>query len=283
MAASAAAVVMPDEAKKRANFLYQNGFGVQSPGEQSIKDAYVLCMCSADTLNDEALWQRVLGESKSITASRGSWVGRDYVKIHWSEYESHGEAVIDALLRNSSVPFTLCNRPETCLDPKLDTPVVGVRWRWADQESALIRKITQWQKLGIPFNKDLIHEVLTDPWNWTTPAGKAFCVDLRRAMYLPDMSEAGARNHPDNYWNWKIFAGAASPALAAAAAASQKQPDVAEEDLRCHVCLDKTPNTLVLPCGHNVVCSDCSKQLAHTNDKATCVRCRQDIHEVIYP
>lgn len=49
----------------------------------------------------------------------------------------------------------------------------------------------------------------------------------------------------------------------------------------CTVCLDAKPNTLVLPCMHQVVCSKCSAKLSKTADAKTCVKCRTPITEII--
>lgn len=53
-----------------------------------------------------------------------------------------------------------------------------------------------------------------------------------------------------------------------------------EEERVCLVCLDRAPNTLVLPCMHCVVCSTCSRELEHTNDSKTCIKCRRSIQTV---
>lgn len=55
----------------------------------------------------------------------------------------------------------------------------------------------------------------------------------------------------------------------------------ANVDPRCAICLEHTPNTMVLPCMHMVVCSMCSPKLQGTNDAKTCVRCRCKINEIL--
>lgn len=56
-----------------------------------------------------------------------------------------------------------------------------------------------------------------------------------------------------------------------------------EEDdvFTCMICLDRPANTLVLPCMHSVVCNQCSEELKNTPDHSRCVRCRQQIEEVL--
>ncbi len=49
----------------------------------------------------------------------------------------------------------------------------------------------------------------------------------------------------------------------------------------CVVCLINIPDTLVLPCGHCVVCKECSDQLKSTPKKFTCIVCSQHITHVL--
>jgi len=61
----------------------------------------------------------------------------------------------------------------------------------------------------------------------------------------------------------------------------ENAPDVDNDEDVCMVCLDREPNTMVLPCEHCVVCKECSIGLRNTNDKKTCVRCRRPITHVL--
>lgn len=51
--------------------------------------------------------------------------------------------------------------------------------------------------------------------------------------------------------------------------------------LLCYVCLDAPPETVVLPCGHFVVCNKCSEALKNTADARVCVRCRRPIETIL--
>lgn len=57
--------------------------------------------------------------------------------------------------------------------------------------------------------------------------------------------------------------------------------DMEEEDNECIICFSNKANTIVLPCQHVVVCSECSQGLKNTPDKKQCVRCRQNITLVL--
>jgi hypothetical protein len=51
----------------------------------------------------------------------------------------------------------------------------------------------------------------------------------------------------------------------------------------CIICQERPADTMVLPCGHSIVCVTCSKGLAKTGDARNCVQCRQRIDEVLAP
>ena len=56
--------------------------------------------------------------------------------------------------------------------------------------------------------------------------------------------------------------------------------DLEEEE--CMICLDAKPTTTVIPCGHRVVCDDCSVKLKETPDNQICTQCRCEITHVFY-
>lgn len=61
----------------------------------------------------------------------------------------------------------------------------------------------------------------------------------------------------------------------------QKLAEEEEDPNLCMICWDRPSNTLVLPCEHVVVCTECSEGLRATADARTCVRCRNPITEVL--
>ena len=64
------------------------------------------------------------------------------------------------------------------------------------------------------------------------------------------------------------------------AGSKRKGMDESADDGVCSVCMSKPANTIVYPCRHCIVCSECSLSLAATNDAKTCVRCRAHIERV---
>jgi hypothetical protein len=54
-----------------------------------------------------------------------------------------------------------------------------------------------------------------------------------------------------------------------------------ESPAECYICMDAPAQTVVLPCGHFVVCNACSEKLKTTPDAHTCVRCRRPISMIL--
>lgn len=50
----------------------------------------------------------------------------------------------------------------------------------------------------------------------------------------------------------------------------------AQEDKTCKVCMDKKINTVMVPCGHQVLCENCSKVI-----NKQCPICNQPVQQVI--
>lgn len=85
--------------------------------------------------------------------------------------------------------------------------------------------------------------------NSKSPENSSSCSSLKRKSENDDNDEQGKKSH------------------------RAKEVD----DELCQVCLDRKPSTTVYPCEHRVVCTECSRALARTNDRKTCMQCRRDI------
>ena len=59
--------------------------------------------------------------------------------------------------------------------------------------------------------------------------------------------------------------------------------DIESDDGMCLICHEKQRATLCEPCGHIVVCEDCSQKLAEDEThKKKCILCRQNITRISY-
>lgn len=72
----------------------------------------------------------------------------------------------------------------------------------------------------------------------------------------------------------------AKPPPAKKARLNERGEEEGEEEAVCMVCMDRRPNTLVLPCMHVVVCVACSERLKGTPNARQCIYCRQPIESV---
>ena len=59
-----------------------------------------------------------------------------------------------------------------------------------------------------------------------------------------------------------------------------KEPDE-DEEFVCIICMERPPETMVLPCRHVSVCRECSAKLPSTADRYLCCRCRNQIYKVV--
>lgn len=111
---------------------------------------------------------------------------------------------------------------------------------------------------------------------WKTPEGKALARDMADTSpddfgpggFITRLVWATKCEHP-------LIDFPLTPAPPTTDAPATNEPDV------CMICLDRPPNTLVLPCMDCVVCRECSEQLKQTPDATTCVRCRRPIHDIL--
>jgi len=153
---------------------------------------------------------------------------------------------------------------------------------------------------------------LMNPWNWSSSEGKAYCARLRAILRM-DPEADPSQNHylwkgmHQAYQKYKVYYcggwsgfkpslktvddliefGTKKRKLSRSEVTVPEVPKVEEPKIEsvdieeCMICLDKRPNTLVLPCMHQVVCKTCSDKLKTTNDRRTCVRCRRPLTDVM--
>lgn len=143
-------------------------------------------------------------------------------------------------------------------------------------------------------------------WNWATREGREFCDKVRAEMGKKPRSAS----KPRMLWGWYndvarrydiLHRGGWSayrpdlgdqplpgdPVLAVVDDNNEKEDDSPRPLKRskvseCMICLDAEASTTVAPCGHSVVCDQCSRRLRETNDNAICTQCRCPITHVFY-
>ena len=266
----------PEDLKKRAQILYYNGFsGFQAPGEGTIGDKFVICWC--DDLSDDQV-NRIKELSGSETLSYGDYLGYSYLTVRWDEHNRIVN-IFNAMLELGHW-FRTKNNGEASFNPNKDR-----EFTYDVMERNMIAKI----KEQIGWHPDFIHgdflikECHLNIWNYRTDEGRAFCNYLRERRFLPPADY----NHEDNYFNWPIFQNYDPETLLSIDPSKKIKLDDEDEEKNdnddnvCMICLDREPNTMVLPCEDCVVCKECSTGLKNTNDHHTCVKCRRPITDIL--
>lgn len=265
----------PQKVIDRAEILYHNGItGFQGPHGGG-KDRFVLCYLNTEWGKTAEFEKNVLPliskECQCNSLEVGDWIGRDYLSVHWSEYK-HRFIVLSKLLQNE-IPFQTVTKGLPPFGGKRDKEV-----REFTRELLEKRIIEQCQEV-IGCNPGLISLISFGcyyDWNWETTEGKKFSAWLRE-NYGSEYRSAYEKS-TTNFYEWEIFQQAWDPLTLCDLNNNNKEK---EEDM-CMVCLDKEPNTMVMPCEHCVVCKECSLELENTNNAWFCIKCRQPItHKLI--
>jgi len=264
----------PQKVIDRAKILYHNGVtGFQEPHGGG-KDRFVLCLFNTNWEEtaefEKTILPTIRGECHSPSLEVGDWIGRDYLSIHWSEYK-HRFSILSKLLQHG-IRFQTETKGLPHFGGKRD---IGVKE--FTRELLEKRVIEQFQEL-IECHPGLIALISFGcyyDWNWETEEGKKFAAELRekygneyRSVYDKDMT---------NFYEWEIFQEPYDPLTLC----DSPLPLVIEKEL-CMICMEKEPNTMVLPCEHCIVCKECSTRLEKTNNNWLCIKCRQVItHKLV--
>lgn len=224
------------------------------------------------------------------------WIGREWVTISIERFNDV-ERIFNTFLQNGyrilthTTPKTEFKPGEVFSRQELDRHMIQTYQVNYDIAKTFVkdeRTIPDYLKNGALNIRSLLR-----PENWATPEGVAFCVKLRetyRKKPFPKTTrfdnrrfyEACAASRVLFYGGWykytPILKGDEPPAKKASPARVSED----EEEQECMICLERSADTLVLPCGHKVVCDECSKKLRATHDNKICVRCRCEITHVSY-
>jgi hypothetical protein len=296
------------------------GFGFQVYGTNPgmIIFAKVFSSVRRERIDPELLAQEIRENTGSRTINIEDWLARNYLEIHYTEWE-YIPKVIQWLLNTnlykigthiSSGHINVLFKPGDIFSWK----EIEFRTISNFKESIKYRDNDWWEtfdSMGAP-------EAWTDYWNWQTPEGKEFCLELRRILGLTTTTESrftregyketcekykilhrgvwsgyDPRDHPLQFelqMTTEEFAEVREQFVADLAEGLGVDKNeihilgVTEDDSileECMVCMYKKPTTLALPCEHMSVCSDCSERLKDTNDSKVCIRCRQPISMIL--
>jgi hypothetical protein len=209
------------------------------------------------------------------TLDADDFIGHEYLTVAWYEYNQI-PALYNALI-DAHISFTIKYNhafhgyDETRQQPFTYTPENMERQFVAgmDQLLASDRYVAEYELQ----RNDRIY----DPWNYLTPEGIDFCQRMCRRQSKP----LKPMDHEENYTRWPWYR-PLSDLIADVFVPDETPNTFVPDEAECMICYSARPNTKVMPCGHVVVCDQCSHALVGTADHHTCVRCRRPIERVIY-
>ena len=276
----------PKDLETRAKILQYNSFsGFQAPNTGSGPNKFAICWCG--NLTTEQV-NKIKELSGSTTLYYDDYIGHEYMSIDWTEYYAI-PAIFNAMLATGCW-FRTNNMAAAHFKPGQD-----LTFTYDIMERKAIENIKELLKYMPNCIHDdyYIKDQYLDIWNYRTEEGKEFCKWLRQQKHKspPDY------DHEDNYFKWDAFKSYNPGSLMSleapqlpeaqevveAESPDNKKIKIEEEDHDniCMICLDKEPDTMVLPCEHRIVCKECSIGLRKTNDHHTCVRCRRAITNIL--
>lgn len=230
------------------------------------------------------------------------WIGREWVTISIERFNDV-ERIFNTFLQNGyrvlthTTPKTEFKPGEVFSRQELDRHMIQTYQVNYDIAKSFIkneRDIPDYLKKGALNIRSLLR-----PENWATPEGIAFCVKLRETLRkkpfpkatrfdIARFMKACATHGVLFYGGWyKYTPTLKDDAWSVLESPTKKASPIRvrvdeEEEQECMICLERPADTLVLPCGHRVVCDECSKKLRTTHDDKICVRCRREITHVSY-
>jgi hypothetical protein len=257
--------------------------------ERKPEDTFIICV-NRQELSKERL-DELIGQCNAhlqceSTLSWGSCYAGDVFELQW-QHKDLAYPVMDFLLRNGLKLFTqtrmcvnidpLDLKPgETCTPEWLERTIATTTRSEIERATAEGLVKDRWRAVDNVcgyYSYVYSHEA-----SWLTEEGRALVrwIVAQNKLNADSSDEEVAVATPL----------AVKPPVAeeedAVAEPPAKKPrlDHEDEDNECVICMDKKPDTLVLPCMNCVVCRACSEQLKTTGDARVCVKCRRPIDSV---
>jgi C3HC4-type zinc finger (RING finger) protein len=259
--------VCPADVKDRGDILYCNGFGFQSPGSGT--DTFVLCKYRDEDELTSLQVQQLREKSGAKSCKQIFFLGRSFITIEWFDYK-YREMVLTEMLR-MGISFSTMNKVGIWFDHEKEQEYTDHRF-----QELLFKHITdgleKYPKMFKGFMSSFFTNACYD-YNWTLPEGQ----DLARHFQKQDLEN----REYDNHYLWPIFTQSYDPETLMSIEQEQEQDVVPKFDppSECMVCMSRPPSTIVHPCGHCVVCEECSSDMNKENSihKSICILCRQPI------
>ena len=263
----------PEEICERASILYFNGFGFPGPNDL-INDKFTLAELDYKVNIDLSILRMATGSTHLEIEIYG---GHTFVTIYWHEYSLY-KNILNILLI-LGIKFTTTNKLNINFDPINDK-----EYNRQIEETKFIEKYYKLiDELNLEYFEGFQIVCNNDPaflneWNWTTNEGKEFSKDLRHSLNLPPINQ----NSQDNFFKSKLFKNCNLETLESIENDDKiKKIKKSDKNHKCLICFERNPETIVVPCGHCVVCYICSEKLKDSNHRDKCIMCRGHIEKII--
>jgi hypothetical protein len=293
----------PEVPKKLFDSAFYNGFGFQLHRDEYLVVAF---LWEYDGKSIERLLEsdatKIFQEQGFQGVSVDSWLTRTYLEVHWQQYDRIPDILQFAL--DAGFSLTLQSKLDVYYKAGDRFDPLKVEEKYVKQFFSIIERFPQRDGFHDPDPWLLAYQSrwqLLPLWNWASPAGQAFCRQLQK--HFPNkVSEEDADTDKYNYFKfagvdeaarkykllqygkWWFGKPAIAPAPPSPPPPAAPAPPSAPPTppALCVICEERPANTLVIPCGHVVVCFECSEQLKKTPDRDVCVQCRSKIDEVMH-
>lgn len=175
----------PDALLSRANILYFNSFnGFQGPDS----DYFYICLFNNDELIDDLT--DINRDANCKTLTNDDWIGHDYLKIHWTEYNKIND-VFNVLLKRG-YSFTTQTRAKVYFNSKHDK-----EFSLIIMEEKAIEKAKNYISLNIA---NMIDDSFCEEWNYITEYGKEFSYYLKEGPLKHKYD-----TERENFYEWDSF------------------------------------------------------------------------------
>lgn len=261
----------PIEIQDKFKTLQHNGFGFKFDSRNGSR--FII------TKLENPIDQNIIQKTGSKTLSNCDFIDNNYLTIHWTEINLI-EHVLNSLLQQG-ISFCTCDGYEMLYSPltdKLYSTKIS-ETKFLNYWESFIKEFNTGAGIAV-FIAQHKHAKLHE-WNYVTNEGKLFCRKIREGLKKPTNICIKPEH---NYLNWPIFKNNLNLTQITTTIINEQNTqkkrsfsDLTESEYICMICFVNPPDTIVNPCKHCVVCTECSKKLQNTNDRATCVYCRNPI------
>ncbi len=221
------------------------------------QNGYILFVVLYKDENINQLVNELKDKTNCNTLTWGDFIGRSYLKIKEEEKDKI-QSIIQALLDMNHKLYLNDDSAVTIKPP--------MQYTWESREKVILDSLKGLEKY------DMLSSITTIEYR---------LIERYKSEELRQFCSSHFALENEEYKHQNIIY---KKLIHGEVLESPKKVLMVEEiDNLCVICTEKEANTKVYPCNHIVVCIDCSKDLAKSNNEnimGKCVYCRTDIEKI---